>query len=771
MASLLLAATIVVLFVVWVSTNQFAEAQIKKELQTGFHVLESALSTREKLLTRATKVLTDDINLRKAIGSGDDDSTTRLLENHGNRINADFIAILNVDGVIETSVGSEITKNYFQDAAQQALKDGVVITITPANEYLYQFMLVTVNAPKPIAIAVIGLKIDQTVAKELQQITGLDISLIWNHVIEPSNHGLSGNIQTTLKSVDQKTLQNTLSIPSWRLPFSYPQDYQSTIYPLNHTNTAFVYLSVNLHEVFPRFDRLLINICFLSAIAITMALLAALLFSQRLTTPLHRLSDTAKSIASGNYSSPIHSSTNIHEMKQLALTISSMQNNISQREKQINYRATHDIATGLINRSSFTETVAQYLQKKAIFQLVGFSLHNIRKINNVFGPAIGQRCLKKISDHLSTRFICAARSSDERFMAIVEHHLTIEDISNIHKMLKFQLQHSLEEDGIHINAEIFVTSLPYDSNHRDVDALIRKLDITMDANCTAGNEISVYEEGQEESYLEHLQIVEDLRLSIKNKGSDLAMFYQPKLDLQTGKITKMEALIRWQHNTKGFIPPDVFIPLAEQSGLINILTEWIIENVIQQLAKWLTQGHRFQVAINLSAQDIARKDMLIIINKLLLDYQVPASALSFEITESEIMAHPEEAIRLLSQFREQSFKLAIDDFGTGYSSLAQLKNMPVTDLKIDREFVMKLADTPDDQIIVQSTIKLANSFNLGVIAEGVENVESLSLLANWGCQWAQGYFIARPMSADSIVDWLNEFYENNTYQVKNNLEQ
>jgi len=760
LAGLLLGTTMVVLIVVWFSTDQFAKIQVKKELTVGVNVLERVLSSREDLLVNAAEVLTADFGFRQTIASTDNATIKSALINHGDRIGADFMAILNLNGVAQVSFGNNIEEDYLKNIAPSVLTDGGVITVAPINDRLYQLVLVTVDAPKPIAIAVIGFELDSTLANELKQITGLDISFILGGNTRGSKAGEKPFI-STIADVNIDELSSNVGNLSWRIPFTYPQSLQSTVYSINKENDVSVYLSIDLHQVFNEFDYLQLKISLVSIFSLPIGLFAALIFSQKLTRPLHKLSTMATNIASGDYSQKMKIGTGTEEVKDLAKSIKKMQDDISQRENEIKYRATHDITTGLINRTAFIEKVELHLDSKKQFQIICFGINNIRQISNMFGPAIGQLCLKKISTYLSKRFICVARSSDERFMAMIDYEISAEDIHNIHILLKARLQESLAKDSVHINAEIFIGTIPYGHNSKNVESLIRKLDITMDAGCTTDNEVCLYQSGQEAAYLDRLRIVEELRLAINNKGSNLAMYYQPKLDLKTGRVEKLEALIRWQHAERGFIPPDVFIPLAEQSGLINSLTEWIIETVIIQVSQWIEEGLRLEVAINLSAQDIARPEMLTIINKLLLNYSVPAELLSFEITESEIMSKPEEAIRLLSLFRRQSFRLAIDDFGTGYSSLAQLKNMPVTELKIDREFVMHLANNPDDQIIVQSTIDLASSFNLGVVAEGVEDVETLNLLADLKCDWAQGYFIARPMAGHDISNWLKEFYASN----------
>ncbi|MGB1907261.1 MAG: putative bifunctional diguanylate cyclase/phosphodiesterase, partial [Spongiibacter sp.] len=266
-----------------------------------------------------------------------------------------------------------------------------------------------------------------------------------------------------------------------------------------------------------------------------------------------------------------------------------------------------------------------------------------------------------------------------------------------------------------------------------------------------------YDRGLEERYVKRISLVEDLRIAMIDWDAGLSMYYQPKLNLRTGQVEKMEALIRWEHPVRGAVSPEEFIPLAEQAGLIGELSRWIVAQVAAQLAAWRQRDIYLQVAVNLSAQDIMRPEMLTYIEEQRERYELPADCLTFEIIESELMENPSEAVVLLQRLRSSGYGLAIDDFGTGYSSLSQLKKMPVNEVKIDCEFVRVLSSDEDDRKIVRSTLALASSFGLDVTAEGVEDEDSLCLLSSWGCEWAQGFYISRGMPGPAVRAWLERF--------------
>ena len=232
------------------------------------------------------------------------------------------------------------------------------------------------------------------------------------------------------------------------------------------------------------------------------------------------------------------------------------------------------------------------------------------------------------------------------------------------------------------------------------------------------------------------------------------MVYQPKVDLRTMKVCSMEALIRWNNSALGFVPPDEFITIAEQAGLIEQVTTWVMQQTIADLAYFRAKGYGFTVAMNLSTQDIQNKVLLRKLVALLTQEGLSPEALELEITESDLVADASLAIENLNELTARGFHFAIDDFGTGYSSLAYLKNLPVTTIKIDKSFILALASDENDQQIVHTVLSLASVFNLKVVAEGVEDVASLEILKDWGCDIVQGYYISRPLSRSDLEDWL-----------------
>ncbi|MBN8447355.1 MAG: EAL domain-containing protein, partial [Gammaproteobacteria bacterium] len=325
------------------------------------------------------------------------------------------------------------------------------------------------------------------------------------------------------------------------------------------------------------------------------------------------------------------------------------------------------------------------------------------------------------------------------------------------QVLQLQQQLSSEfqlgESRLNLKVALATVFCPKQSISSD-DAL-RRVDIAMVHAKTSNQLWASYQQGQDESHQRELMLLHDLPYSLQS--GQMFVVYQPKVAIQQPRARSAEALIRWQHPSLGFIPPDEFIRLAEHSGLISQVTDWMIEQVISQLANWSAAGFDFNVAVNLSAYDLLNPDLPQQLSQLLTKYQVAGSALALEVTEGAVMQDPQQVIRNLQQLRSMGIELAIDDFGTGQSSLAYLKQLPVHEVKIDRAFVKDIEHNQNDELIVLATTQLAHGLGLRVTAEGLENEAGLAKLLVAGVDKVQGYYFARPLKADLFLAWMQAF--------------
>jgi EAL domain-containing protein (putative c-di-GMP-specific phosphodiesterase class I) len=270
-----------------------------------------------------------------------------------------------------------------------------------------------------------------------------------------------------------------------------------------------------------------------------------------------------------------------------------------------------------------------------------------------------------------------------------------------------------------------------------------------------GNEAVVYDAAIDHGSQQNLSLLSDLRRALEN--DEFRLYVQPKVRLDSGQAVGLEALVRWAHPQKGLVFPDHFIPFAEQTGFIRLLTAWVLERAAALCGELAADGIRLRMSVNLSTRDLLDPELALKLARVLERHQVQPASFCLEITESAIMDDPQRAQQTLDSLHAMGVELSIDDFGTGYSSLAYLKRLPVQELKIDKSFVLKMEREADDAKIVRSTVDLGHNMGLKVVAEGVENPAVWDLLAEMGCDQGQGYFISRPIPADRLRDWLADW--------------
>jgi len=354
----------------------------------------------------------------------------------------------------------------------------------------------------------------------------------------------------------------------------------------------------------------------------------------------------------------------------------------------------------------------------------------------------------RLRDELPDANLIARTGGGGDFLALIpeQSHETLEQRAQaLHSKVESPL--SIDNTPFSLRTTLITLQLPTDACN--ANELRRRVNLTFEQALQQGFAVTRYEPGQDENHLRELKLISDLHSAIRNGG--LHMNYQPKLDSRTGQLLQVEALVRWIHPDLGFISPEEFIFLAEQSGQIHDLTDHILQQVADGARAWFRTGLDAGVAINLSAMDLTSPGLADRVASIFADWHHSMDRITLEVTESALMDDPIEAMATLNRLRELGVTLSVDDFGTGYSSLSQLRKLPVQELKIDKSFVLKLNTEPQDQLIVKSTIDMAHGLGLKVVAEGIENLEAWKLLQSWGCNLGQGFYLSRPVSADNLA--------------------
>jgi len=427
-------------------------------------------------------------------------------------------------------------------------------------------------------------------------------------------------------------------------------------------------------------------------------------------------------------------------------------------QRTLRHQATHDALTDLPNRAQLRERLAHAWAAGAPPALLLLDLDGFKEVNDTFGHSQGDALLREVARRLRgavRRGDTVARlGGDEFAVALPGADVAAAEgvASALHRVLDapFHIGDHLLQRG----ASVGIAPAPTIDDDSAMDTLLRHADVAMYVAKRERLGQQVYDPALDTYSPERLGLIAELRAAIA--AGALTLYYQPQADLASGRVRGVEALVRWPHPERGLIPPDAFIPLAEQTGLIAPLTDWALGEAIRQCSEWRRAGLALTVSVNLSVwnlHDVGLPDRIV---ALLQTHAVPPASLRLEVTETALMADPERALTVLTRLAALGLGVAVDDFGAGYSSLAYLKTLPVDELKIDKGFVHELATDATDTAIVAATVGLGHALGLRVVAEGIEDRASWDQLAGMGCDVAQGYYLSRPQPADALARWLRE---------------
>ncbi|BBL70398.1 hypothetical protein MoryE10_10040 [Methylogaea oryzae] len=432
-------------------------------------------------------------------------------------------------------------------------------------------------------------------------------------------------------------------------------------------------------------------------------------------------------------------------------------------EVELEYQATHDALTGLANRNLLNDRLEQALAGASRHgrnvAVLFLDLDNFKIINDSLGHGVGDELIKSVGERLAgcvRDMDTVARAGGDEFVLILADAESENEVatamSRILEVVAGLYQVARHE--LHVTCSIGASLFPRDG--ADPETLLKNADAAMYRAKEGGrNRCKFYQEEMNARLGQRLSLAAKLRHALER--DELLLHYQPQVDLRSGAIVGAEALIRWRHPELGLVPPSQFIPIAEETGLIVPIGEWVLHAACVQAQSWAAMGlPRIRVAVNISARQFRHKGLLESIQQALRLSGIPPGYLEVEITESMIMYGPEETIRLLRNLKDLGLQIALDDFGTGFSSLSYLKRFPIDVLKIDQSFVRGIVSDREDAAIVKTVIGLAHSLELRTIAEGVETAEQAGLLRGWASDEVQGYHFSRPLDADAFIGRLRE---------------
>lgn len=485
--------------------------------------------------------------------------------------------------------------------------------------------------------------------------------------------------------------------------------------------------------------------------ALLLTLVLSVVFHRFLTQPIARISEAIDKIEPDSPDENLLPMSNAHKDDELGLVTSKFNQiliQFSQTQSKLRKMATRDPLTGLPNRTLLLETIAVTIQRSRVhkrsFALMFIDLDRFKNINDSLGHALGDQFLARIARILE-RFVgdkgTVSRLGGDEFVILADTVHTPDQAADFVDKLLIQLNVpiQLNEHAIHPAASIGISIYPEDGN--SAEDLIRHADIAMySAKAAGSNQWAFFKQQMTERAAVRLRTEASLHNALKN--NEFLLYFQPKLDLQTGKVIACEALIRWQKDGR-LISPISFIPVAEETGIIIPIGRWVIEQSCKVLREWQKKyNYAIPIAINVASQQFADASLVPDIKQMALRYQIQPELLEIEITETSLMNDIELAIAKLEQLKSAGFGIAVDDFGTGYSSLSYLRHLPITTMKIDRCFV---SDLPGDSAIASTILMLGKQLNLTIVAEGIENEQQLDWLKENQCQVGQGFYFSQPL--------------------------
>jgi len=523
---------------------------------------------------------------------------------------------------------------------------------------------------------------------------------------------------------------------------------------------ANVVLARSIDDATRQYHELERTLLILTVIGILVAGVASVLTAKHLAQPLRQLASTARRLEHGDYRGQIDLQRE-DEIGALAKAFGSMRDGIAKREQEIRRLAYWDSLTGLPNRAQFVVLLGEALDEARlrthpVFVLM-MDLDRFKHVNDVMGHSFGDALLQQVAERIRLRVAQAngaghvARLGGDEF-AVLLPGVTLEQAQDVAAAILQSLEAPLwlDDQTVDIGAGLGLAGYP--GNSSDAEQLLSMAEVAMYAAKHRRDGAVVYNSNMDKASEQNLGLLTQLRNAIEN--NEFRLHVQPKLRLDTGEVVGVEALVRWQHPERGNVYPDEFIPFAEQTGFIRMLTRWVLERSAELCRALNEQGIYLKISVNLSTRDLLDQDLPNKFNDILVRHKLAPSSFCLEITESAIMDDPVRAQQTLERLHAMGVDLSIDDFGTGYSSLAYLKRLPVDELKIDKSFVMNMESDIGDTKIVRSTIDLGHNMGLRVVAEGVESEAVWRLLAALGCDQAQGYFMSRPLPAEQLIPWI-----------------
>ncbi|HEV8552775.1 MAG TPA: EAL domain-containing protein [Casimicrobiaceae bacterium] len=738
-----------------------ARKSIGEDLVAGALVFDRLLDQDTHRLVQGARLMSADYTFREVIATRDRDTIASVLMKYGRGIDASLMMIVGLDqrvlgDTLDIATGKPFAFPELIAEAEASQKASAMVLI---RGQLYQLVVLPVLAPTPIAWVVIGFIVDDMLTQDLRRLTRLHVSFFSREASD------SWRLQaSTLSAKDRTALLSNVTAerfakrdPDGNAEYS-DEAVTRVMVPARGGGRVVVVLQEPLSSALEPFRRLQLRLTFITLAGVLVSILASVAIARGVARPVRELASVARRIAAGDYSTTPPPS-GVAEIGDLAAAFRTMQDGIASRESRIMNLAYCDALTQLPNRvlcdERLDQAIASAERNHTQVAVLLMDLDHFKYVNDTLGHAIGDLILRAVTSRLEGLLKrptdTVARLGGDEFAIILPGDDAVAGRS-VAKAILHSLEMPMIPQGYTLDVRASIGIAVYPEHGRERSILLRRADVAMYAAKRNKLGYVLWNDDYDVYSRERLVLMNDLRRAVDQ--DELTLLYQPKVSLNRVGELDAEALVRWQHPTRGLVTPNEFIPFAEETGYIWAITQWVLAHAIAQCAQWRREGLPMNISINISAHDLMDAELPDRFVALLERHDCAAEWITLEITESAILDDPGHGIKSLERLSALGCRLSIDDYGTGYSSLAYLRHLPVRELKLDKSFVMGMMGDTSDALIVRSTIDLAHKLGLSVAAEGVEDEATLEGLRALGCDVVQGFLLSHPLEASELAVWM-----------------
>jgi diguanylate cyclase (GGDEF)-like protein len=737
---------------------------VTEQVVAGSRAFERLLELDSQRLVEGARLLAADPVFRETAIGADRGTLGPALATHSKRIGSSLMLLIDGDrrivaGTLPAEIGKRFAQPKLLDRALAAQQSSALVSF---GGNLYQAVVVPLPTPQPVAWIAAGIKIDDAMAQDMRTLTGLNVTFLSRPEGGEWQARASTLVEPAKSELVRDVIANRYATTGSDGNAEYGDDAVTRVINLapRADEGGLAVLQGSLPAALEPLRSMELQQALVVLAGIVAAVVVALMLARGISRPIRAITAAARRIGAGDYS-PLTLDARKDEVGELATTFRALQAGVEANLSRMTELAHRDELTGLPTRILFVDRLEQAIaagsRAGTPVAVLILNLDHFGDVNETLGHPIGDMLLREVATRLRSVVRRANDSvarigGDEFAVLMVGSHTS--DARRVADAVARALELKMTLDGhvIDVRASIGVAVCP-DHGH-DLRRLMQRAETAMRAAKHEQLRIAIWDDRYDENGEKRLSLMSDLKKAVNNE--ELALIYQPRIALGESGEHYVEALVRWQHPTRGLVPPAEFVPLAEQTGFIRTITSWVLESAVAQCAEWRNRGLPMNISINISANDLLNSDMPLHLAQLLEKEGCSAQWITLEVTENAIIGEPGHALKSLERLKQLGCKLALDDYGTGYSSLAHLRRLPLDELKIDKSCTMGMTTDASDALIVRSTIDLAHKLGLTVVAGGVEDDATLNQLRELGCDAVQGFLVSRPLAPEDVPTWVRE---------------